>query len=75
MTTDPAHEAEVAEVLQVNREALDRLAQAEDDAEQALEVVLGASHLFEEPGALGQVADLARSWFDRHLAGPAPAGG
>jgi hypothetical protein len=27
----------------------------------------GASHLFEEPGTLEQVADLARDWFVRHL--------
>jgi hypothetical protein len=27
----------------------------------------GASHLFEEPGALDEVARLARNWFQRHL--------
>ena len=32
-----------------------------------LEIVPGASHLFEEPGALEQVAELARDWFERHL--------
>jgi dienelactone hydrolase len=32
-------------------------------------VVPGATHLFEEPGALGQVAGAAAQWFDRHLAG------
>jgi pimeloyl-ACP methyl ester carboxylesterase len=32
-----------------------------------LEIVPGASHLFEEPGALEQVALLARDWFLRHL--------
>lgn len=32
-----------------------------------LAVVPGATHLFEEPGALGQVATLAREWFVRHL--------
>ena len=31
--------------------------------EQRLEIVPGASHLFEEPGALEQVAHLARDWF------------
>jgi hypothetical protein len=35
----------------------------------ALEIVPGASHLFEEPGALEQVARLAGDWFARHLAG------
>jgi putative phosphoribosyl transferase len=33
------------------------------------EVVAGASHLFEEPGTLEEVARLARDWFLRHLAG------
>ena len=45
-----------------------------------LEIVPGATHLFEERGALEQVARLAREWFDRHLAGereasPSPAAG
>jgi len=34
-----------------------------------LEIVPGASHLFEEKGALDRVAALARDWFVRHLAG------
>lgn len=50
------------EVLALNRESLDRLR-----GEKALEVVSGATHLFEEPGALDQVAELARGWFARHL--------
>jgi len=32
-----------------------------------LEVIAGATHLFEEPGALRQVAELAADWFDRFL--------
>jgi hypothetical protein len=32
-----------------------------------LEIVPGATHLFEEPGALDDVARLARDWFVRHL--------
>ena len=32
-----------------------------------LEIVSGASHLFEEPGALDRVAALAREWFVRYL--------
>jgi len=32
-----------------------------------LVIVPGASHLFEEPGALDEVAQLAREWFERHL--------
>ena len=34
-----------------------------------LEIVPGASHLFEEPGALERVAALASEWFARYLAG------
>ena len=33
-----------------------------------LRIIEGASHLFEEPGALDQVAELAREWFDHFLA-------
>jgi hypothetical protein len=32
-----------------------------------LEIVPGATHLFEEPGALDEVARLAADWFSRHL--------
>jgi dipeptidyl aminopeptidase/acylaminoacyl peptidase len=35
--------------------------------EARLEIVPGASHLFEEPGTLEQVARLARDWFTGHL--------
>jgi dienelactone hydrolase len=50
-------------VLRLNREAMARLA----DAEVELEVVPGATHLFEETGALERVAELARSWFASRL--------
>jgi putative phosphoribosyl transferase len=46
---------------------LNRRAPAELRAEATLEIVPGATHLFEEPGALAQVAGLAREWFERHL--------
>jgi dienelactone hydrolase len=49
-------------VLALNEAALDDLA-----CERRLEIVPGAGHLFEEPGALEQVAVLAREWFRRHL--------
>jgi dienelactone hydrolase len=49
-------------VLEMNREALARLT-----CERDLAVVPGASHLFEEPGTLEQVAALARDWFLTHL--------
>jgi len=55
------------EVLALNREALAALT-----AQKALEIVPGATHLFEEPGALEQVAQLARDWFVHHL--PVPVG-
>ena len=35
--------------------------------EKSLKIVPGATHLFEEPGALEQVAELASHWFSRHL--------
>ncbi|MCL6650079.1 MAG: dienelactone hydrolase family protein [Chloroflexi bacterium] len=50
-------------VLQLNREAFRLLT-----CEKRLEVVPGAGHLFEEPGALDRVADLAADWFARYLA-------
>lgn len=34
-----------------------------------LHVVPGATHLFEEPGKLDQVAELSASWFRKHLGG------
>ncbi len=52
-------------VLELNRQARARLA-----CDRDLVVVPGATHLFEEPGALEEVARLARDWFLRHLAGP-----
>jgi hypothetical protein len=54
-------------VLELNRRALERLAVREKE----LTIVPGATHLFEEPGALDQVARLAADWFVRHIdAGP-----
>ncbi len=49
------------EVLALNQEALARLR-----CEKALAVVPGASHLFEETGALEEVARQAADWFNRH---------
>jgi dienelactone hydrolase len=48
--------------------ALNRHAMARMSAPVSLEIVPGASHLFEEPGTLEEVARLARDWFERHLA-------
>ena len=49
-------------VLQLNREASARLA-----GTKQLVIVPGATHLFEEPGALEEVARLATEWFKRYL--------
>ena len=57
-------------VISMNEEALGRL-RAE---EKRLEIVAGATHLFEEPGALEEVARLAAGWFARYLAPEAGAG-
>ena len=54
-----------SEVLKMNEEALARM-----NCESRLEVVEGATHLFEEPGALEEVARLAKIWFLQHLATP-----
>ncbi|MDR3621747.1 MAG: dienelactone hydrolase family protein [Paludisphaera borealis] len=53
--------------------ALNRQAMARMSASVSLEIVPGASHLFEERGALEEVARLARDWFERFLA-PAETG-
>ncbi len=50
------------EVLDLNRQALKLIR-----AEKKLEIVPGATHLFEEPGTLQKAAELATSWFKKHL--------
>ncbi len=54
-------------VIALNQDALTQL-----NADKKLEIVPGATHLFEEPGALEKVATLATEWFQRWLA-PRPA--
>ena len=49
-------------VIEMNKAALARLR-----CEKELKIVPGATHLFEEPGTLEQVADLAADWFQTHL--------
>lgn len=51
------------DVLELNRAARARMTAAET----SLEVVPGATHLFEEPGALERVAAVAATWFERFL--------
>lgn len=48
--------------------AMNREAHAQLRCEKALEIVPGATHLFEEPGTLDSVAELARDWFLLHFA-------
>jgi len=50
-------------VIELNEQARDRMR-----CEVKLEIVPGATHLFEEPGALERVAQLASDWFSLHAA-------
>lgn len=50
------------EVLELNKQAFAQL-----HSEKKIEVVPGATHLFEEPGKLKTVAELAIDWFNRYL--------
>jgi putative phosphoribosyl transferase len=49
-------------VIELNEQARDRMR-----CEVKLEIIPGATHLFEEPGALEKVAQLASDWFSLHL--------
>jgi putative phosphoribosyl transferase len=59
-------------VIGMNRDAMARMS---PDVEVRLEIVPGASHLFEEPGTLEEVARLTAGWFVRHLGGRAEGRG
>ena len=50
------------DVINLNKKAFDQL-----ECDRKIEIVNGASHLFEEPGTLNEVANLASSWFDLYL--------
>lgn len=50
------------QVIALNRKALAQLR-----CDKRLEIVPGASHLFEEEGTMGRVVELASNWFTRHL--------
>jgi len=59
-------------VIELNQATRDALVACE----RKLAIVPGATHLFEEPGTLEQVAQLAADWFVRHLPrAPARSGG
>jgi pimeloyl-ACP methyl ester carboxylesterase len=49
-------------VIELNQEAYEKMT-----AVRRIEIIPGATHLFEEPGTLEQVARLARDWFVRYL--------
>ncbi len=55
-------------VVDLNRQAFAKLTN-----EKRMEIVPGATHLFEEPGALDEVARLAGDWFVEHLVGVSTA--
>ena len=50
------------EIITLNSKALARL-----QCEKKLQIIEGASHLFEEPGKLTEIANVAASWFDKYL--------
>ena len=56
-------------VLGLNRSAIEKLPAR---TEHKLEIIDGATHLFEEPGTLDQVAALARNWFQKYLKSAQP---
>ena len=58
------------QVIELNRKALSLI-----PAQKRLEIVPGASHLFEEPGALESVAEFAKNWFDLYLSPSAESRG
>ena len=55
-------------VIELNREAFSDL-----KTDKQLAIIPGATHLFEEPGALGEVASLASQWFEQYLNAASPS--
>ena len=53
------------QVIDLNKKAYNEL-----KCEKKMEIVEGASHLFEEPGTLDKVAHIATAWFEQHLGMP-----
>jgi putative phosphoribosyl transferase len=54
-------------VILFNKEAFDRPKLIKDDDKKKLVIIPDASHLFEEPGKLEEVAQLVLEWFERFL--------
>src|SRR5262245_19352795 len=57
------------QVVELNQDAYARLR-----CEKEMRIIPDATHLFEEPGALEQVADIAANWFREHLQSYSPRG-
>lgn len=57
-------------VIDLNRQAYEQM-----HAKRELQIVPGATHLFEEPGTLEQAATLAADWFEQHLTKQETSGG
>ena len=55
-------------VIELNEEAMRQMG-----VQPRLSIVPGATHLFEEPGAMDEVSRLARDWFTEHLKGRVPS--
>lgn len=55
------------EVIMINQQAYSML-----QCQKKMEIIEGASHLFEEPGRLAKVAALAKDWFGKYLLKPLP---
>ncbi|MBK5261788.1 MAG: hypothetical protein JJE17_04335 [Peptostreptococcaceae bacterium] len=49
-------------VIELNRQAYEKI-----NVVKSLEIIPGATHLFEEPGTLKNVAELAARWFEKYL--------
>lgn len=51
-------------VIEMNKDAFEQLTHLQDDEKKKKIIIIpGATHLFEEPGKLEEVADLAKVWF------------
>jgi putative phosphoribosyl transferase len=54
-------------VIGMNKEAFEQLSSIKDNNKKKIVIVPGATHLFEEPGKLERVAELATEWFVKYL--------
>jgi putative phosphoribosyl transferase len=55
-------------VIEMNKDAFKQLTHLQDDEKKKKIIIIpGATHLFEEPGKLEEVADLAKDWFQNNF--------